>query len=75
MVSEVLICSDAHVAVQEAMATAEREGGNADAPMVTPILEPSAEGTKVKKSKKRKAAEAEAVQAQAAEAEEEPGAI
>jgi len=60
------------VVLQEAMATAQKEGAKGtEEPIMPPIMEPSAEDPGVKKSKKRKVAEAQAVEAQAAEADAE----
>ena len=56
--------------LQEAMATAQKEGAKgAEEPIMPPIMEPSAEDPSAKKSKKRKVAEAQALEAQAAEAD------
>ena len=58
--------------LQEAMATAQKEGAKGtEEPIMPPIMEPSAEDPGVKKSKKRTVAEAQAAEADA-EAEAAP---
>ena len=65
--------SESLVALQEAMAAAQKAGAKGmEEPIMPPIMEPSAADPGVKKSKKRKVAEAQAVEAQAAEADAEP---